>query len=225
MPKSGDQTLRSTEGSRPGKRGRPPGSKNKAKTLLGRDLAIKLMDHMQDQLSPEMFEYVKGVVRDGKPIQTKNEIDILVALLTRNLLPAIMQEMMPEEEGGLGGTVYRKDVTDRLKLVREFLTLRNDIDKRESHDDEKSDTILTITGKRGIDLGRLGILIGPVTDSVGGESNGTGRQADSPRTLPDSVPERQEPVSNSQQGTADWVLDSTEYRDITQRDDEKQVQE
>lgn len=215
---------RTTEGSRPGKRGRPIGSKNRAKTGLGRELATKLMDHMQNQLSPEQFEYLKGVVRDGKPMETKQEIDTLITLLTRNLYPAIIQEMMPEDEGGLGG-MYRKDVTDRLKLVRELLTLRHAHDKTESQDDGNSnETILTITAKRSLDLGRLGILVGTRTDSVGGSDNGTGRSADNIRALPDTLSERQEPVSASEQGSPDRVLDSVEYRDITRGDDEAEVQ-
>src|SRR5688500_12078137 len=215
---------RSTEGSRPGKRGRPKGSRNRAKTLLGRELATKLMEHMQSQLSPEQFEYLKGVVRDGKPMQTKQEIDTLITLLTRNLYPAIIQEMMPEDEGGLGGE-YRKDVTDRLKLVRELLTLRHAHDKTESQDDGNSnETILTITGRRGLDLGRLGILVSSGADRLGGGDNGTGRTADDIRALPDTLSERQEPIPHREQGTADRILDGSEYRDFARGDDEAEIQ-
>lgn len=222
MP-NGTAIKRSTEGSRPGKRGRPPGSRNKPKALLGRDLAAKLLKHMQDQLSPANYEYLVGVVKDGKPIETKNEIDTLIALVTRNLYPAILMEMLPPEEGGLGGQ-YRKDVTDRLKLVRELLTLRNDIDKRESPDDDGTQPLLTITARRGLDVGRLGILIGQRTDSVGGSPDGTGRSADEVRALPDKLSERQIVISDSEQGETDRVLDSSEYRDITPSSDEPRLQ-
>src|SRR5688500_14802087 len=110
MP-NGTAAKRGTEGSRPGKRGRPPGSLNKSRSLVPQNVGKKLLQHMQEQLSPEQFEYLKGVVKDGKPIQTKDEIDTLIALLSRNLYPALIAEMLPPAEGGMGG-VYRKDVTD-----------------------------------------------------------------------------------------------------------------
>lgn len=221
MP-NGTAPKRTTEGSRPGKRGRPKGSRNRAKSLLGRELATKLMEHMQDQLSPEQFEYLKGVVRDGKQIETKNEIDTLITLLTRNLYPAIMQEMMPEEEGGLGGT-YRKDVTDRLKLVREFLTLRHSIDKNESPEDDKPNTILTITAKRGLDIGRLGLLVNSESDSVGRSPDGDRRITHEVGAVSDQLPERPLLVSDSEQSETDRVLDSSKPRDTARSDDSGEV--
>jgi hypothetical protein len=161
---------------------------------------------MQEQLSPDQFEYLKGVIRDGKPIETKNEIDVLIALLSRNLYPALISEMLPPEEGGLGG-VYRKDVTDRLKIVQGLLNLRHQKDKFDEPDDSKSDTILTVTAKRGFNLDRLGILVGKQPDSVDGSADGVGGQADEVRALPDSLPERPLDDEGGEQGTADWILD------------------
>lgn len=216
---------RTTEGSRPGKRGRPLGSRNKSKGLIGRELATKLIRNMEHQLSPEQFAYLQGVVRDGKPIETKQEIDTLLALLARNLYPALIHEMMPEDEGGLGG-VYRKDVTDRLKLVREFLTLRSQIDHRESKDDEQvGNDIITITSKRGLNIERLGVLVGSRTDSVGGDFDRIGRSADEVGAVPDTVSERPLLVSHSEQGSPDRVLDGSEPRDSARSDDAPEVQE
>lgn len=206
MP-NGSAAVRTTEGSRPGKRGRPAGSVNKSRSLVPKAVGAKLLDHMQEQLSPEQFDYLKGVIRDGKPIQTKDEIDTLIALLSRNLYPALIAEMLPPEEGGLGG-VYRKDVTDRLKIVQGLLNLRHQIDKNDEPDNTKSDTILSITAKRGFNLDRLGILVGQQSVSLERSPDGVGGQADAVRALPDTLSERPLDDEGSEQGTADWILNS-----------------
>lgn len=198
---------RTTEGSRKGKRGRPPGSQNKSRGLIPARAGKQLLAHMQEQLSPEQFAYLKGVVADGKPIQTKDEIDTLIALLSRNLYPALIGEMLPVEEGGSGG-VYRKDVTDRLKIVQGLLNLRHQIDKRDEPDTDKPDTILSITASRGFNIERLGVLVGGQSYSVDRSPDGVGEQAYEVRALPDSVSERPLDVPSGEQGTTDWVQHS-----------------
>ena len=205
MPET-SASVRTTEGSRPGKRGRPKGSKNKSRGLIPANAGNSLLRHMQEQLSPDQFEYLKGVVADGKPIQTKDEIDTLIALLSRNLYPALIGEMLPEDEGGSGG-VYRKDVTDRLKIVQGLLNLRHQIDKRDEPDTDKSDTILTITARRGFDIERLGVLVGGQSLSVDRSPDELGGESDTIRALPDSFSERPINVSRSEQGETDRVLD------------------
>ena len=206
MPNTG-ASVRSTEGSRPGKRGRPKGSRNKSKGLIPYRVGQKLLGHMQEQLSPDQYDYLKGVVQDGRPIDTKNEIDTLITLLTRNLYPALIHEMMPEEEGGLGG-IYRKDVTDRLKVIQGLLNLRHQKDKQDDPDSSKSDAILTITARRGFDLDRLGILIGKQPDHLDGSPDGTRGQTYEIGAVSDTVSERPLNLENSEQGETDRVLDS-----------------
>ena len=214
---------RTTEGSRPGKRGRPPGSKNKSRGLIPAKAGKQLLDHMQEQLSPEQFAYLKGVVADGKPIQTKDEIDTLIALLSRNLYPALIGEMLPEEEGGSGG-VYRKDVTDRLKIVQGLLNLRHQIDKRDEPDTDKSDTILSITAARGFNVERLGILVGGQSGSLERSTDGTGREAYEIRALPDTLSERPLDVQSGEQGETDRVLYSHRDGGGARGDDEDELQ-
>lgn len=205
MPNSA--SARTTEGSRPGKRGRPAGSKNKSRSLVPATVGYKLLAHMEEQLSADQFEYLKGVVVEGKPIQTKEELDVLIALLTRNLYPALIQEMLPESEGGAGG-VYRRDVTDRLKIVQGLLNLRHQKDKTDEPDSDKSDTILTITGRRGFNIERLGILVGGQSNGVDRSVDQLGERAYEVRALPDTLSERPLDVPSGEQGAADWVLDS-----------------
>lgn len=223
MSDNGTAPKRTTEGKRPGQRGRPPGSINKAKGLVPKDIGNKLLSHMEAQLSPDQFEYLKGVVRDGKPIQTKEELDVLIALLTRNLYPALIQEMLPEADGGAGG-VYRKDVTDRLKIVQGLLNLRHQKDKEDDPDSNKHDTILTITKQRGFNPGRLAILVGNSADSMAGSDNGVGGGADTIRALPDSFSERPLDIPHREQGETDWVLDSDSDGSGSRSGDEAELQ-
>jgi hypothetical protein len=223
MPNSGGQIVRSTEGSRPGKRGRPLGSKNKSKTVIPTAVGNQLLRHMQEQLSPEQFEYLKGVVHDGKPIETKSEIDTLIALLSRGLYPALIGEITATGEDGEQAAL-RKDVTDRLKIVQGLLNLRNQIDKRDEPEPDKSDTILTITAKRGFNLERLGVLVGQRTDRVDGGADGVGGESDIIRALPDSFSERPQHVPSGEQGETDWVLDSDRDGGGTRGDHEDELQ-
>lgn len=216
-------TVRTTEGSRPGKRGRPAGSKNKSKSLVPAAVGRRLLRNMEEQLSPEQFDYLKGVISEGRPIETRNEIDVLIALLTRNLYPALIQEMSPTEDGGAGG-IYRKDVTDRLKIVQGLLNLRHQQDKRDEPDTDSNNTILTVTAKRGFDFERLAILVGKQPDSLVGGADGVGEPADTIRALPNSIPERQVSVSVGEQGETDRVLDSDSVRRGTLSDDEDELQ-
>lgn len=222
MPK-GTASARTTEGSRPGKRGRPAGSMNKSRSLVPKAVGQKLLEHMQEQLSPEQFEYLKGVVRDGKPIQTKDEIDTLIALLSRNLYPALIAEMLPPEEGGLGG-IYRKDVTDRLKIVQGLLNLRHQIDKNDEPDNTKSDTILTITTKRGFNPERLGILIGQQSVSLERGPDGIRGTTDEVRALPDSLSERPIHDARGEQGAPDRVQYGDRDGGSALSDDEDELQ-
>lgn len=224
MPE-GTAVKRETEGrgARKAARGRPAGSVNRPKSLIPKNVGNKLLANMEAQLAPEQFEYLKGVVRDGKPIETKNEVDTLIALLTRNLYPALIHEMLPVEDGGLGG-VYRKDVTDRLKIVHSLFNLRHQIDKNDEPEDTKSDTILTITAKRGFNLDRLGILVGQQPDSMERDSHRIGGESDPIRALPDTLSERPFEVSYSEQGSPDRVLDGDSDGGRVLRDDEDELQ-
>lgn len=167
MNNNPDVPSRPTEGSRPGgnaamKRqpGRPRGSKNKPKSLVPSELAEQILLRMEDMLPEEHFRYLKGVIKDGKAISTIRELDTLILLLSRNLYPALVHEMLPAEEGGLGG-IYRKDVTERLKILQSLLGLRFQIEKKnDDNADEGEQPILKVFAARGIDTDRLSLLVG-----------------------------------------------------------------
>ncbi len=228
--------VRPTEGSKPttsgsqrSRAGRPKGSKNKPKGILPTELANAILFQMEGMLPKEHFEYMKGVIRDGKAISTKTELDTLILLLSRNLYPALVMEQMPEAnkpeedffadpdaprstaeqvvENELKMPVFRKDVTERLKVLQGLLSLRNQVEKRDSDAVGTEKPILAIVGKRGFESERLRILVGVESGPVAGNPDGTGWPADEARTVSDQVPERQVLLPDGEQGEADRVLD------------------
>lgn len=213
MPREGqpqNAAPRPTEGSRPersgsGKRGRPKGSKNKPKGILPAELAGTILLEMKDMLPPEHFEYMKGVIKDGKAISVKRELDTLILLLSRNLYPALVMESQPqddeddffddeEDEGPrpakkLKMPVFRKDVTERLKVLQSLLAQKEKSERADSEPKDKQ--ILTIIGKSGVDAERLRILIGVESGSVVGNVDQVEQPADETGTVSDSISERQ----------------------------------
>lgn len=178
---------RTTEGSRPGKRGRPKGSKNKPKGIVSTDVIENLLPELQQQLAPESYKYVEGVLKKGKPIETKRELDVMIAMLARNLMSALSQETLGLSEHG-----FRKDITERLKILNSMLTLRHQIEKVSDAGDKPNESVLLkIVGDRHLlDGKRLGILVGDSTGPMAGDADGTGRLALDAGAVSDQVPQR-----------------------------------
>lgn len=190
-------------------RGRPPGSKNKSKSLVPTELADELLLKMKDVLPPEHYDYLKGVIKAGDAIATEKELDILILLLGRNLHPALIEETIAfdevEEEGDTledqphGGalkrtrsvTFFRKDVTERLKVLQGLLNLRHQMEKsKDEQKDGKQPLIQIVADRNLLDGGRLGILVGGVSGPVVGDTDGTGRPAVPARTVSSPLSER-----------------------------------
>jgi hypothetical protein len=178
---------KSTEGPRPGKRGRPKGSKNKPKGLVPSEVTEEWLPVLQKQLSPESFQYVEGVLKKGKPIETKRELDVMIAMLARNLIAAISQETM-----GLAEYGFRKDITERLKILNSMLTLRHQIEKASDDGNKPGESVLLklVGDRKLLDGRRLGVLVGDATGSVAGDADGVGRETVRVGAVPSPVPER-----------------------------------
>lgn len=153
--------------------GRPTGSTNKSKSLVPTDLANQMLLAFEGNVPTEHYNYLKSVVKGGAAVSAEKELDILILLLGRNLHPALIGEMEGEEvvsvddETGDVSTakkvVFRRDVTERLKVLNSLLSLRHQVEK--SKDDGKggNQPLLTIVADRNLLAGdRLGILIGGV---------------------------------------------------------------
>lgn len=211
---------RATEGSRPersgsGKRGRPKGSKNKAKGILPTELAHTMLLQMKGMLPPEHFEYMRGVIMDGKAISTQRELDTLIVLLGRNLYPALVMESMglgeveesedeffddedaeapttrsEKSEPKMKMPVFRKDVTERLKVLQSLLAQKDKTDRANSEPKDKQ--IFSIIGRNGPDAERLRILIGVESGSVVGVSDQTQQSENDSGTVSIEIPSGQE---------------------------------
>lgn len=176
-----------TEGPRPGKRGRPKGSRNKPKGLIPSELTEVMLPTLQKQLSPESFEYIEGVLKKGRPIETKRELDVMIAMLARNLIAAITHET-----GGLEQHGFRKDITERLKILNSMLTLRHQIDKASDDGNKPGESVLLklVGDRKLLDGRRLGVLVGDATGSLVGDADGPGREAVRVGAVSSPVPER-----------------------------------
>ena len=213
------------------KAGRPKGAKNKPKGIMPTEMADAILLQMKDMLPEEHFLYLKGVIREGKAISTKTELDTLILLLSRNLYPALIAEQTPgkpekpvedffdDEEDDDDPTqssaekvaskikmpVFRKDVTERLKVLQGLLSLRNQVEKRDSDSKVEEKPVLRIFAGRGIDPGRLRVLVGIESSPVVGDADGVGEPSPEARTVSDQVPERPELLSSGEQGSPDRI--------------------
>lgn len=223
---------RTTEGMRPGQtalpsqarrpRGRPKGSTNKPKGILPKELASTILLELKDQLPPEHFEYMRGVIKDGKAISVERELDTMILLLGRNLYPALVMEGKPKpkekdffaEEGeSVGGSEseepelvmpeFRKDVTERLKVWAGLLAQKDKMDR--GNKDDKPNTVFTIAAGRGIDPERIRLLVGVEPGSLVGNVDQAGQPANAPRTVSDQVPQRPELLPAGEQDEADRI--------------------
>lgn len=247
-PLTPSQKTRGESNQAPRRRGRPVGSKNKPKGILPTELANDILLQMQSMLPPEHFEYMRGVIREGKSISTKQELDTLILILNRNLLPALVAESMltdasaqqdddpddffndsgeekPEKkEPKIKMPVFRKDVTERLKVIQGLLALRNQVEKRDADNRDEDKPIISLFARRGGNAERLRVLIGVESSPMVGDSDGNGQSADSPRTVSDQVSERPELLPSGEQGAPDWLFDGDRSGGAVQRLHETELQ-
>lgn len=172
--------------------GRPTGSKNRSKSLVPTELADALLVKFEGVIPDEHYNYLKGVIKGGQVVSTERELDILILLLGRNLHPALIGETnnVADPETGEVVTVFRKDVTERLKVLNSLLTLRHQVEKNKDEGKDGQQPLLTIVADRNLLAGgRLGILLGGVPGPMAGNSDGVGRPALPPRTVSSPLPE------------------------------------
>lgn len=207
----------------PRPRGRPKGSKNQPKSILPTELANTMLLAMKEALPPDHYEYMRGVIKDGKAISSKRELDTLILLLSRNLYPAlVMESLSPQlddddeddedffndgpsakkpakkKEQKLKMPVFRKDVTERLKVLQSLLAMKEKFERADaSSADEKP--ILRIVAGSGIDASRLRVLVGVESSTVVGDTDEAPRDAVQVGTVSDSVPERPELLPSGEQ--------------------------
>lgn len=180
-------------------RGRPAGAGNKSKSLVPTELANKMLLAFEGNIPAEHFNYLKSVVKGGAAVSTEKELDILILLLGRNLHPALIGEMNGEEEVTIDDetgevstakkVVFRRDVTERLKVLNSLLSLRHQVDKAKDDGKGGNQPLLTIVADRNLlDGGRLGVLVGTTSGPVAGNADRIERYALQTGTVPNPVP-------------------------------------
>jgi len=142
--------------------------------MVPAEFAKEILTTLQDIIPAESFAYLKGVVMDGKAVSTKAELDTLIVLLNRSLWGALVEEMRPPtppdniedalemvKETGTSEPKqqFRRDVTERLKVLNSLLTLRSQIEKREEDKgDDGESALVKIWAARGM-AGRVTINV------------------------------------------------------------------
>jgi hypothetical protein len=219
------------------KRGRPKGSKNKPKALITKEVASQLLGVVKQTLPPELYEEMKQAVRSGKNISTVNEAKILMKLMGPPVWQRLIEEadqkvqpprdfdpdledeidMQPEQSV----TPFNKDLNERIKV---YIGLMQFVDKMERNDSDESDTdkkpVLEIFARKGVDGGRVDLLLGYQPGSMGGNADGTERETIEVGAIPDKLPERPLDVQDSEQVPTVRVLDPDSTGDMPQGSDE-----
>lgn len=219
------------------KRGRPAGSKNKPKALITKEVASELLGIVKQTLPPELYEEMKEAVRSGKNISTINEAKILMKLMGPPIWQRLIEEanqkaQMPRDfdpdlEDELGDdlpsdnvTPFNKDLNERIKVYMGLMQFVDKMERSEDQSDNSAKPILEIFARRGVDGSRVDFLIGGIAQSVGGNPDGTGRDAIESGAIPSEVLERPLDLSHSKQVSAIRVLNDNSVGDNPQGSDE-----
>jgi hypothetical protein len=219
QPDSASFQEKATETKR--QRGRPKGSRNKSKALIPTELASQLLLEMKDVLPPDHYEYIRKVIREGAAVSVQREVQIMLLLLGRNLLPAILEETRrKDDETGEEDPYFRKDVTERLKVWNSLASILHQLEKNEPESDTREKPIAEIFARSGVDRQRIEVLVSHERSDMGRDPNGVrGAEAEA-GTVSDQLPERPLDIQDSEQGATIRVLD-----DYRSRDDTRSVRE
>lgn len=190
------------------KRGRPPGSKNKSTltaSAIG-DLRTKIAPF----LTTEDMDYLTRTLEGTDPSVLSTDMDIVLGLALKGLLPALGDEIR-------SGQLSREG-TQRLATVKELLALRFQMEKREKGDDQPNNVtfIQNIFAQRNFDPASLARLVGSsADDSVPVEDerrllprvvDGDGPKADETGTVSNPVSKRPIEVSAGREISTDRLL-------------------
>ena len=130
-------------------RGRPPGSKNKPKSIISltevKSLKAKLLPFLQaDDLS-----YLIGTLEGTESPTLQRDLDIFLSLQLKAILPALADEIKSGE--------LAKETTSRSSVVKELLALRFQMEKQGNNDERTNQYtfIKNVFQARGLDSERV----------------------------------------------------------------------
>lgn len=173
------------------RRGRPPGSKNKPRSVISQAQLGEFKTKLGPYLPAGDMDYLVGILDGTDNAILERDLDIFLTLQLKALLPQLAKEIE-------GGTLTR-EVTQRSSTVKELLALRFQMQKVEKGDTSGNQFtfIQNIFNERGIDGNRLASYLGTADISetpssieprrVLGTSHDYPRQADETGTLSDEV--------------------------------------
>lgn len=179
------------------KRGRPPGSKNKPKTVISVAALKELTEKIGPYVPKDDMEYLSGILEGTVKPDLERDIDVLLALQLKALLPQLAEEI---RSGQLS-----REATQRSSTIKELLALRVQREKRATPDEQPNTVafIQNVFNARDFDASHLANLLGVGPEGAG---MGTGELprlvagdvyrdeglADEAGAVPDEVPERPE---------------------------------
>lgn len=203
---------KATETKNQRQRGRPKGSLNKPKALIPKDMALTILDKMEPMMEKEEYDYHKSVILHGKKVAVERELDILILLLRSQMVPALISELegeqLPEgvedtQEGVIKMPEFRKDVTERLKVLISLIELKARQERLKDDGPTSDNPIAKIFINRNIGTDRLRIAIESQPGDMGGSANESESGTYEIRNVSDSVLERPIALPGRSEGEAD----------------------
>jgi hypothetical protein len=174
-------------------RGRPPGARNKLKTITPSKLK-EFQERLGEYIPPEDLGYFIEVLKGERKSELFRDLDILLAMEFKALLPQLAAEIDTRE--------LSREATQRSSTIKELLALKLQLEKAGRADEgpDATSLIQRIISDRSSsgDEGRLAALLGirviPSDPQPPGLLSGilhnNQGEADSSGTISDQLPER-----------------------------------
>jgi len=223
------------------KGGRPPGSKNKAKPLIPKELAQEMLDVLKPILPESDYDRIRSAIHEGKAISTLAEAKITLKLMGPSIWYRLLAEARikkpkknttdPDLAGELGiddeedMVRFDRDLNERLKIYQNFLDMINKWERLDAgQSDTKAQPLIEVVKRSGFNGERFSITIGDQYGSVDRNLDEAGGEDSTVGAFSDQVPQRQIIIEDRQQIPAVRLLNDSERRSDPFRRDEEELQ-
>lgn len=213
-------------------RGRPKGSRNKPKALIGKEVASELLGVVKQTLPPELYDEMKEAVKSGKNISTLNEAKILMKLMGPPVWQRLIEESkariqpsfevydpdLAEEIGPQESQTkpFDKDLNERLKVLLQVMQFVDKLEKDAEGTHTSAQPVIEIFARRGIRAGRIDFISQDLSGSVGGSADGVRRVGPESGTVSVEFPEGQIDLQDSEQVATVRLLNDDSAGDLSQ---------
>lgn len=216
--------IKATETKR--QRGRPKGSKNKSKPLITKEMQDAMLERLLPAVAGDTAHasYLKGVIKEGKPVEIVRELDTLILLLRQQMVSSLLSEIegkqLPEgiedpiaNESDIKVPELRKEVTERLKVLLSMIEIKMRHERANDDANNPDNPVAAIFLRRGLAGDRLRIAFEHQSGDLGGSPNDTERPADDVGEVPVALLERPIALPGRGEGKADRTIDHDFDRD------------